>query len=67
MLRTLQRDCVRPFVDGRRPRQAGGWLGGGVGGWEVQGLANTKGISSRLKTVENRSTLLCHLTPGAQY
>lgn len=41
--------------------------GDGVGGWEVQGLANTKGISSRLKTVENRSTLLCHLTPGAQY
>lgn len=60
-LRTLQGDGLVTFVAGHRAREAGGW-------WKWRGAAaGTKGISSPFKTVETRSTLLCHLTPGAQY
>lgn len=64
VLRTLQGDGLLAFVDGHRPSEAGGWWR-----WRGEGVvvvANTKGISSQFKTVETRSTLLCHFTPGAQ-
>lgn len=60
-LRTLQGDGLVAFVAGHRAKEAGRW-------WKWRGVvAGTKGISSPFKTAETRSTLLCHLTPGAQY